>query len=311
VKRLLLLLVASLATFLPTSLALADQLPPKPVGYVNDFADVITSDIEAPFEDALRLFEEETTVELVVVTVPDLGGAPIEDYAVRLFSDWGIGKKGVDNGVLLILTVDERRVRIEVGYGMEPYLTDGQAGRILDNDVLPDLKQGNYALGLLKGAQKIAETIKGSDYQPGSVRSKPVAQTMPFPVHGDARTWVFLALAAASLYAVSFMARSRSFWFGGLWGAGAGGLLGWMLGITWMLIALPIGLGILGLLMDAMLSSAYQYQKKSGKSTLWRQSWGGFSGTGRGGWSGGKGFGGGFGGFGGGRSGGGGASRGF
>ncbi len=308
-KRLL-LLIATLITLFPASVALADQPPPKPVGYVNDFANVISSDVEAPLEDALRLFEEETTVELVVVTVTDLGGTTVEDYAVRLFGDWGIGKKGVDNGVLLILSVSERRVRIEVGYGMEPYLTDGQVGRILDNDVLPDLRQDNYALGLLKGARKIAETIKNSDYQPGSVRAKPLVQTIPFPVQGDARTWVLLGLAAASLYVVSFMARTKSFWFGGLWGAGAGGLLGWIWGETWTLIALPIGLGVLGLMLDAMLSSAYIHQKKSGKPTPWHQSWGGFSGTGRGGWSGGKGMGG-FGGFGGGRSGGGGGSRGF
>jgi len=299
VKRLLLLVAALIALF-PAAISLADQPPPQPVGYVNDFADVIPSDVEAPLEDALRLFEEETRVELVVVTIPDLGGTTIEDYAVWLFGNWGIGKKDVDNGVLLILAVSERRVRIEVGYGMEPYLTDGQVGRILDSDVIPDLKQDNYALGVLKGAQKIAETIKNSDYQPGSVRAKPAFQ-------GDTKTWVLLAMAVASLYAVSFMARTRSFWFGGLWGAAAGGLLGWLGGETWMLIALPMGLCVLGLLLDAMLSSAYMYQRKSGNPTRWHQSWGGFSGAGLGGWGGGKGFGG----FGGGRSGGGGGSRGF
>lgn len=306
-KRLALLL-AALAAVILASTALADSPLPRPVGYVNDFAGVIPADVQGPFEDALRLFEQETTVEVVVVTVKDLGGTTVEDYAVRLFSDWGVGKKGVDNGVLILLAVKERGIRIEVGYGMEPYLTDGKVGRILDNEVLPDLRQDNYSLGLLKGARAVAQTIKDSGFEPGSVRARPPVEKIPLPFQGGAKSWVLLALAAASLYAVSFMARSKSFWFGGIWGAGAGGLVGWLLGIPiWMTVGAAMGMGALGLGLDAVLSSAYVYQKKSGGSTRWHQSWGGFSGGGRGGWGGGKGFGG----FGGGRSGGGGASRRF
>ena len=305
-KRLALLVAAFMAA-IAVSPALADPPLPQPVGYVNDFADVIPADVEVHFEDALRLFEEETTVELVVVTIPDLGGGAIEDYAVHLFSDWGIGKKGVDNGILLVMALAERTVRIEVGYGMEPYLTDGQAGRIMDAEIFPDLTEDNYSLGLLKGAKAIAQTIKDSDYEPGSVRARRPIEDLPLPFQGGAKSWVLLAMAGASLYAVSFMARSKSFWFGGVWGIVAGGVVGWMLGGVWPIVGLALGLGVLGLALDAMLSSAYRYQKSSGNSTHWGQTWGGFSGTGHGGWTGGKGFGG----FGGGRSGGGGATRRF
>ncbi|HLF04923.1 MAG TPA: TPM domain-containing protein [Dehalococcoidia bacterium] len=300
-----------------TSAALAQGSLPQPEGYVNDFAQVIPDDVEAGLEDSLRRFEEETTVELAVVTVPDLGGASIEDYSVRLFSQWGIGKQGEDNGVLLVLAVADREVRIEVGYGMEPYLTDGQTGRILDTQVLPELRQDNYAQGISKGAQAVAETIKSSGYQPGAVRARPSTNEGLVFLFGVG----IMALIVSSLYVVAFIERSKSFWFGGVWGVLAGAMAGgmWMAagGPVWPLIGLPISLGVLGLILDALLSSAYVHRKASGKPTGWRRSAGGFSGAGHGGWHGGKsvgGFGGGrsgFGGFGGGRSGGGGASRRF
>lgn len=311
------LFLAVLLVLVGASAALAQQSLPQPVGYVNDFAQVIPDETEAGLEETLRRFEEETKVELAVVTVPDLGGASIEDYAVRLFSQWGIGKQGQDNGVLMVVAVADRDVRIEVGYGMEPYLTDGQAGRILDTEVLPALRQNNYAEGISKGTQAIAEAIKSSDYQPGAVRARPTAQVSPSPGEGLVTSFAvgFMALIASSLYVVAFIERSKSFWFGGLWGAVAGGLLGWMwtvlAGGWWPLIFMPIGLGIMGLVLDALLSSAYVHRKASGKPTSWGSSMGGFSGAGHGGWHGSKSFGGGFSGFGGGRSGGGGASRGF
>ncbi|MDP3064965.1 MAG: TPM domain-containing protein [Chloroflexota bacterium] len=305
-RRLLVALGLALAALGVVGIATVAAEPqiPRPSGYVNDFAGVFTDDVKAPLEDALRLFEQETTVELAVVTMPDLGGTTIEDYAVRLFQEWGIGKKGVNNGVLLLYAQSERWVRIEVGYGMEPYLTDGQAGRILDTDVLPDLRQGNYALGLLKGAKAIAQTIKDSDYQPGSVRPQPTSERVPFPIHGWARLWTLLGIGAATVYVVSYMARTRSVWFGGVWGGLAGGVLGWVAGDILLIVLLVFALGFMGLILDMVLSTGYKYQSSSGRRTDWRHTWGGFSG----GWHGG---GGGFGGFGGGMSGGGGASRGF
>ncbi len=293
-------LVAALAV-IPAS---AQQLP-EPVGYVNDFAGVFSADIKSGLEDSLRLFEQETTVELAVVTVPNMSGTTVEEYAARLFEKWGIGKKDVDNGILLLFAQSERRVRIEVGYGMEPYLTDGQAGRILDNEVLPDLRAGNYGLGLLKGTRAIAQTIKDSDYQPGDVRPRSSFPRLPSLVAN--RAWVLWLLGGLSMYLLSFMGRTRSIWLGGLWGAASGATLGWAFNGSILLMGgIAAGAAGLGLLLDLILSSAYRYQRSSGGPTSWARTWGGFSGAGRGGWGGG-----GSGGFGGGRSGGGGASRGF
>ncbi len=298
------LLVLPLLYLLMPAGAVAQSFP-QPTGYVNDFAGLLSSDTRAGLEEALRLFEQETTVEIAVVTLPDLGGTTVEDYASRLFERWGIGKVGVDNGVLLLVAKDERRVRIEVGYGMEPYITDAQTGRILDNEVVPNLRQENYSLGIVKGARAIAQTIKDSSYQPGSVRPRSQANRIA-SAFGD-KLWLLFLMGAASVYLLAYMARTRDFWLGGLWGAGIGALLGWIVGSLLFIVGGVVLAGLLGLGLDALLSSAYRWQASSGKPTNWRRTWGGFSGAGKGPWTGG----GGFGGFGGGRSGGGGASRGF
>ncbi len=278
---------------------------PKPTGYVGDFADVFDAGTESQLEESLRLVDEETTVELAIVTVPDLGGTDIQDYAVRLFEAWGIGKKGEDNGVLLILALAERRVQIEVGYGLEPYITDSQAGRILDAEVVPDLAAGNYSQGLLNGAYAIRLQIQESGYEPGQPRPATGPDLGFLKPLADIPLWLVITLGLLSLYAVTYMARTRSVWLGGVWGAGVGGVLGWVIG-GWAGLGIGLaGLAVGGLFLDAILSSAYRYQSSSGRSTSWGRSWGGFGGAGGGMRSGG------FGGFGGGRSGGGGAGRGF
>lgn len=294
-------LVVAVWTTTAPGAALAQDLP-KPVGYVNDFAGVIPDEVRSSLEDALRQTEQETSVEAVLVTVPDLGGSTIEEYAVRLFEEWQIGKKGEDNGVLLILAVEERKVRIEVGYGLEPYITDGRAGRILDESVIPDLRQDNFALGLARGALAIRTALDESGYTSGE---PPRAEAGALD---GISNWLWLIVVAGgfSVYLFSYMARTRSIWLGGIWGAGAGAAAGWILA-PWLGILVGIAGGaVLGLALDAILSSAYRNQSSAGRPTGWTHTWGGFSGAGRG-----PGTGGGFGGFGGGRSGGGGASRGF
>jgi uncharacterized protein len=248
-KRLALWLAILLA-LAGTGVALAQGTLPQPVGYVNDFANVLPDNVESGLENSLRQFEEETTVELAVVTVPNLGGDTVEGYAVRLFNQWGIGKQDGDNGVLMLLAVEDRQVRIEVGYGMEPYLTDGQTGRILDTQVVPELRQNNYAQGILKGAQAVANTIKASDYRPGTVRSR----ESPWPF-GAVSPLLVLALFGVVVYVAAFLARPKSYWLGGVLGSAMGAALGWFLGGVNVLILLSIGLGVLGLLLFAALSA--------------------------------------------------------
>jgi uncharacterized protein len=300
-----LLIALTLAAALLAAQPIRAQDYPDPVGYVNDFANVIDSDIEAGLEDALRLAEEETTVEIAVVTVPDLGGLDINTYAVELFEEWGIGQRGEDNGVLFITAIAERETRIEVGYGLEPYITDGRAGRILDDSVRPAFREDNFSLGILDGVTAIRIALDETGYTEGARPPQESGIDLGIFQPLADRLWLVIVLGLLSLYVVTYMARTRSVWLGGVWGAGVGGLVGWIIA-GWAGLAVGIaGIGFGGLVLDAILSTAYRYQSSSGRSTSWGRTWGGFGGAGGGFRSGG------FGGFGGGRSGGGGARRGF
>lgn len=149
---LLLLVVISFTTF--------GQNFPLHNGYVNDFAEVITDSDESIMRNVVYNYEQQTSIEIAVVTINDLQGEVIETYATGLFNDWGIGKKGVNDGVLIFLSLDEadRGLRIEVGYGLEEFLTDYQSKDIIDN-VMPLLKSGDYSTALSNTLIEVKETI--------------------------------------------------------------------------------------------------------------------------------------------------------
>ena len=151
-----LLLAALVAVARPAS---ADF--PKPTGYVNDFAQVLADDQKAYLENYLRLLEHDTSAEVVVATVDSLAGMSIEEYANRLFAEWGIGKKREDNGVLLLVAPRDRKVRIEVGYGLEPILPDGLAGEIIRTEILPEFRADNLPRGIGRGLNRINYIVRG------------------------------------------------------------------------------------------------------------------------------------------------------
>jgi uncharacterized protein len=289
---LLLAVVAALACALPL---LAAGFP-NPQGYVSDFAGLLKPSSHASLEADLAGLEKDTQAEVAVVTIVSLDGDSIEDYAVRLFEAWGIGKKGQDNGVLFIMSLTDRKVRIEVGYGLEGILTDGRCGRILDGEVLPAFKEGDYETGLLNGAAAIEKYIRDGT-PPAPLEDNPFRTLL-----GD-NTALLAGLGMITIYLMGFMARSKSIWLGAVWGVIVGIVLGLKLGSLPATFVLALIFGILGALLDWILSRNYKQRVSSGMPTGWFVSSGGFSGGG--------GRGGSFGGFGGGRSGGGGASRGW
>jgi len=132
---------------------------PEAAGYVNDFAGVIDSESEARLLAICEELERKTSAELAVVTVATVGDMDYAEYSIRLFEKWKIGKQDKNNGVMLFLTVAERRIRVEVGYGLEGALPDITAGRILDEYVVDDLRRGNVGQGLLNGARALAGKI--------------------------------------------------------------------------------------------------------------------------------------------------------
>lgn len=123
----------------------------KSEGFVNDYAQVFTAEQREQLQTFLSGLNQKKGIELVVVVLPSLEGGQIDDFANRLFAKWGIGKKGLDNGILILTAIQDRKVRIEVGYGLEGTLPDAKTGRIIDEYIVPLFKKGDYAGGLVMG----------------------------------------------------------------------------------------------------------------------------------------------------------------
>ena len=143
--------------------SLAELKLPEPKGFVNDFGGMLSPQIETELEARLQDFERETTNEIAVVTVPNLQGTTVEDFAVRLFEKWKIGKKDKDNGILLLIAKAERKMRIEVGYGLEPSLTDAEAYGIIVNNLRPRFQEGNFDAGVKEAVEQIEKGISGEE----------------------------------------------------------------------------------------------------------------------------------------------------
>jgi uncharacterized protein len=126
---------------------------------VGDYAKVIPPQYAQGIAAASTELWQKTGAALVVATIPSLDGDSIEEAAVRLFQQWGIGKKGDDQGILFLVAVKERRMRIEVGYGLEGIITDATAGAIRDQAMVPYLKKNDYGKGLYAGVAAAAQII--------------------------------------------------------------------------------------------------------------------------------------------------------
>jgi len=147
--------------------------------YVNDYAGVLESGSKTQTEDLIAKVEEETGSEIAVAIVNSLEGISVEEYAVTLFEKWGVGKKKEDNGVLLLVAIEDRKLRIEVGYGLEGTITDLEAGNIIDNVIVPKFKQNDYSTGVYDGVVAIANQIyeeKGMTPISDSVEAETMAQ---------------------------------------------------------------------------------------------------------------------------------------
>ncbi len=159
----------------------ADLTALQPQGYVSDFAGVVSPESRSQLETYCASLERTTGVQMALVTVPSLNGEPVEDIANALFRKWGIGQKGKDTGILLLLSIGDRRSRLEVGYGLEPIITDGDAGSIL-RAMAPYLRVGRYGDAMVEAANEIGTRIaqaKGVALEAPAPRRRPA---MPVPV---------------------------------------------------------------------------------------------------------------------------------
>ncbi|MBI4994800.1 TPM domain-containing protein [Candidatus Peregrinibacteria bacterium] len=295
--------VASFVFFACVNLAIAVNFPEKPVGFVNDFANILKQEQRAELESILKDFEVQTSNEIVVVTVNSFGGLDSFTYSQELFTKWGIGKENKNNGVLFLIGPSEGlpfpergEIFINVGKGLEGALPDSLTGTILRKEISPKFKTADYFNGVKNGVLAIISATKGEYKAFGAA-----AKTGGLNIDPIFLIWVgFIFLS----YIASFLARSKSWWLGGVLGGAGGVILGFIFWAGfWILVSGGV-LGMLGFLFDYIVSKNYQKRLAAGKPTDFWHSGGGFwFGGGRGGFGGG----GGFGGFGGGISGGGGA----
>jgi uncharacterized protein len=276
--------------------AVALDVPPLD-GRVNDYANMLSPATKRQIDGVLQNLEASDGTQIVVLTVPSLEGDSLEDFSIRVAEQWRIGQKGLDNGAILLIAKADRKLRIEVGYGLEGRLTDLMAGRIISNVIVPRFKNGQIDQGVIEGVQAMVAVVKG-EYS---------AADAPPPHRGSKRhTGNGLFGLILALFFLNVLGRLRR-----SLGAVAGAVIVPIIGtaifgfsLLMLIILIPVGIviGLLASIMGGPLvfgSSGY----RSGRGGFWIGGGGGFGG----------GMGGGFGGFsgGGGGFGGGGASGGW
>lgn len=176
-------------------LVLAVVQPQDLTKRVHDFASVLPPAEAQELEALCRKVESDTTAQFAIVTVPSLEGKSVDEYAHELFNDWGIGRLDLNNGVLLLVAPNERRMRIEVGRGLEPLLTDSLCGEIRDDWIIPAFKRGDLAGGIRDGAKEIARILRENpEAARGVPNSAPLFVRMP---KREARLAAWIALGAA------------------------------------------------------------------------------------------------------------------
>lgn len=289
--------------------------------YVSDYAGLIPADRQAELETRLHALQEANGVEVAIVTLASIEGGEIDDFTFQLFNRWGVGKKQNDNGVMLLVAIEERKARIEVGYGLEAILPDALAGRILDEDLFPAFREHRYEDGLMRGITRMVRIVERAE--PASFVDRhgilaPDAQSLE----------LLIALPFFAVFVVI-----GSFLFGAGLGSKTGFLVPFgaffagiplfmsllMCGYWSLLVHWPLALvcGITGFRNARRAPASYRGEvgrrryNETPNTWVWGGSTGGGSSSGGSSWGGGFSSGGGFGGFGGGSSGGGGASGGW
>lgn len=284
----------------PLATRAAFVVPDKPIGFVSDFAGMLKAEEIASLNSKLSAFNASTTIEIAVVTIKSLDGDTIENAAQKIFDTWKIGKAKVDNGALVLVSLEDRRARIQTGYGLEGALTDIQSSAIINNDIVPAFKAGRYYEGLNFATDDIISAVTGEARTPGAPAN--VNDSWILKLLFSNGGWILLAIPFMVLRVLAIiLGKTKSWWAGGVLGAALGGGGGLIFGTLGWAIGLGVFFGLSGLLFDFLVSKSYDKWKDGGGRGPW---------LGGGGFGGGSG-GGGFGGFGGGRSGGGGSSGGW
>lgn len=220
---------------------------PAPTGYINDYVSILSPEVKNGLENFLSALDAKTTAQVAVVIIDTTQPYDLELYAVKLFETWGIGQKEKHNGVLLLISLKDRKIRIEVGYGLEGVLNDAKCGRIIRDIIAPYFRNNQFDNGISAAIEAIVSEIlneynlKTSDlqttytpqftynknneyYKYKRIKFHPINQIL-FIIIGI----IFLILLITNptlLFALLFAGRVRGGWYNGGWGGGSGGFGG-------------------------------------------------------------------------------------
>ncbi len=178
-KKLKRLLYTLSLLFLIQYPAAALEVPDQPQGRVHDAANILSAQEIETLTQRLSTFEQETSNQIVVALFPSLDGESLEDFSIRLAEQWKIGQKGKDNGIILLIFPNDRKLRIEVGYGLESWVPDVLASRIIENEIKPYFKEGKYYLGIQSGLEALIKASQGAYQADESTHEKDILGIPP------------------------------------------------------------------------------------------------------------------------------------
>ena len=233
-------IVLASALVLWSLISTAQNIPqrPNPPRLVNDLAGVLSPDEERRLEQQLVAYDDSTSNQIAIVTVKTLNDYPIEEYALKILRDWGVGNKNTNNGIVILAAIDDRKLRIEVGYGLEGAIPDITANHIIQQDLAPNFRSGDYYQGFSQAASSIIKAAAGEYKAPQNYR-KSKGGKFPFGAIVFIILLIIIFAGRNRGGGGGFMSRRGSGWLGpfilgsmlgrgssgGGWGGGGGG--GW------------------------------------------------------------------------------------
>jgi len=219
VRRPLIILVLLLGLRLFAS----EVIPPAPAKYFNDYAQVVSSETAAQLNLTLENFEKESSDQIVVAVFPKMqSDSSIEDYTIRVFRSWKVGQKDKNNGAALFVFVQDRKLYIQVGYGLESVLPDATCKQIIEDEIKPHFKSGDYNGGLAVGVQSIIKAVKGEYKGSGRTVAQDRGQS---PAKSSLIPTLFIVIVVLLIIFSRRGGRGTGFVSGWIIGSGGGG--GW------------------------------------------------------------------------------------
>ncbi len=260
-KRLLFLLLGFFLVVKPVFAATY----PSPTGNISDFSGTLTAQQIATIDSSLQNYRDATGNQIAVAVIKDLGGDTVENYAVNMFAQWKIGQKDKNNGVLLLISMAEHKIKIEVGYGLESELTDAKSGDIIRNAIAPKFKTNDYYGGIKDGVNAIENTLSGQqDYSSSSkTKSDFLVGLLSFVLF-----FGFWAITAILRKVTKILADIPGFWAGPIGGLIAGAIIGFFIGSVIGAIVLALVLGFVGFILDYFASNIYHALDTKNKSSF-------------------------------------------